>query len=146
MVASGWHLVWPMRQFVKVDGNKAPIRPNISTVATSIQILSSNADNLVASDSREGFLQLTLKVFGRNNVPSDDDLVYSVYDSNHVKLFDQQLSLQGTELKTVAISLKPPPGWLDSCGMCTSFELIQMIPAVYKLLTVSAFFQVMPTS
>jgi len=103
-----------LSQFIKVDGNMAPNRPNISTVATTIQILSSNADNLVASDSREGFLQLTLKVLGRNDVPSDDDLVYSVYDSNHAKLFDQPVFPQGTELKTVAISLKRPPGWRDS--------------------------------
>ncbi len=66
---------------------------------------------MTASDGREGFLQLTLNVSGRNGMPSADDLVYSLYDDSNNKLFDQNLFTQGTELRQAAISIKRPPGW-----------------------------------
>lgn len=42
-------------RFVKVEGNAAPNNPDVSVVATSIQVLWSNADNVLPSDSRDGF-------------------------------------------------------------------------------------------
>lgn len=100
-----------LEDFVVVDGNTASGKPsNVSAMATSIQVLSSNADNLVASDSREGFLQLTLNVSSRTGMPSDDKLVYSLFDANNVQLYDQNLVTQGIELKEAAISIKRPPG------------------------------------
>jgi hypothetical protein len=100
-----------LEDFVVVDGNKASDKPsNVSVMATSIQVLSSNGDNLVASDSREGFLQLTLNVSGRNGMPSDDKLIYSLFAANSVQLYDQNLVTQGTGLRTAAVSIKRPPG------------------------------------
>jgi hypothetical protein len=100
-----------LEDFVVVDGNKVSGKPsNVSATATSIQVLSSNADNLVASDSREGFLQLTLNVSSLNGMPSDDKLVYSLFDANNVQLYDQNLVTQGIELKKADISIKRPPG------------------------------------
>jgi hypothetical protein len=100
-----------LSDFLVVDGNKVSNQTSdISVTATSIQIESSNADNLVASDSREGFLQLALNVSGRNGMPSDDKLTSSLYDANNVKLYDQVVVTQGTELKQAAISIKRPPG------------------------------------
>ena len=103
-----------LSKFLMVAGNIASNRSSdISNSAVSIHVLRSNANELKASDSREGFLQLTLNVSGRNGMPSDDDLTYSLYDANNVKLFDQNIFVtQGTDLKEVAISIKRPPGVL----------------------------------
>lgn len=99
-----------LSRFIRVKGNHAPKSPDISVVAKSIEVIWSNADNLVASDSRDGFLQVTLNVTGPNGMPSSDDLTYSLYDSNNASLFDQTVSTGGAELKELAISLKRPPG------------------------------------
>jgi hypothetical protein len=111
-----------LTQFLVVDGNTAHNQSSdISNSAHAIQVVRSNADSLIASDTREGFLQLTLNVSGRNGMPSADDLTYSLYDANHAKLFDQNVVTQGTGLRMAAISLKRPPGAsFMGCASCRS--------------------------
>lgn len=77
----------------------------MSLLLPSIKVLWSNADNVLPSDSRDGFLQLTLNVSGANGAPSDDDLAYSLFDSNKTTLSDQTTATpNGEELKQLAIS------------------------------------------
>jgi len=103
-------------QLIRAKGNVAPNAPEVSIQATDIAIVNkSNADNFIASDSRDGFLRLTLNVSGAHGLPSDDRLMYSMFDSNNSKLFDQAISRSGTDLKEVAISLKQPPGKQTMC-------------------------------
>jgi len=104
-------------QLIRAKGNVAPNAPEVSIQATDITIVnSSNADNFIASDSRDGFLQLTLNVSGAHGLPSDDQLMYSLFDSKNSTLFDQAIRSSGTDLKEVAISLKRPPGMQTICG------------------------------
>lgn len=102
-----------LSKYFRVDGNRAPNSPDISIAATSIKVVSSNADGLIASDNRDGYLQLVLNVTGANGMPSHDDLSYSLYDTNNLNLFSQTVRTQGTRLKELAISLKRPPGVLS---------------------------------
>jgi hypothetical protein len=84
-------------------------------MAKSIQVVSSNGESLLASDSRDGFLQATLNVSGANGLPSADDLWYTVFDTNNTALSTQNANGRSTHdgsLTDVAISLKRPPGGL----------------------------------
>jgi hypothetical protein len=96
-----------------VSNNTSLNSPDIGVVATSIEVVKSNGDELLASDSRDGFLQVTLNVSGANGMPSADDLVYTVYDNNTATLFTQTVSTRAGNLKELAISLKLPPGGID---------------------------------
>jgi hypothetical protein len=107
-----------MSRFFRVDGNTAPKSPDVSVTAVLIQVVSSNAESLVASDSREGFLQVTLNVSGLNGMLSADPSRYVVHDSSRSLIFprpvsSERLQGEGATLKEVAISLKQPPG---GCG------------------------------
>jgi hypothetical protein len=111
-----------LSRFLRVYNNTANSSPDIGVVANSFQVLSSNGDELLASDSREGFLQVTLNVSGTNGMPSADDLVYTIYDENNNGLSTQTVTSRGAggapggDLKELAISLKRPPGGLVLVG------------------------------
>lgn len=93
-----------------VENNTAPNSPDVGIVAASIEVLSSNGDELLASDNRDGFLQVTINVSGANEMPSSDDLTYTVYNTSTAALFTQTVSTGNGHLKELAISLKLPPG------------------------------------
>lgn len=95
-----------------VARNHAPSSADISMDIASIEVIRSNGKNLIASDSRDGFLQVTLNVSGANGLPSSDDMTYTLFDAKNTNLVDQTIHAQGTGLKKFAISLKRPPGTL----------------------------------
>jgi hypothetical protein len=97
-------------RFFKVHNNTARSSPDIGITANSFQLVSSNGDELLASDSRDGFLQVSLNVSGTNGMPSADDLVYTIYNGSGNGLSTQTVASPGGDLKEFAISLKRPPG------------------------------------
>jgi hypothetical protein len=111
-----------LSRYLRVYGNTAPNSPDIGVTAMSIVVVSSNGDRLLASDNRDGFLQVALNVSGANGMPSADDLSYTVYDVSDNALFTQTVSTPVGDLKELAISLKRPPGrWPElqhPLGMC----------------------------
>lgn len=123
-----------LSRYLRVYGNTAPNSPDIGVTATSIVVVSSNGDRLLASDNRDGFLQVALNVSGANGMPSADDLSYTVYDASNNALFTQTVSTPVGDLKELAISLKRPPGMLSelkpALGMCLkntcAHDLVQL--------------------
>lgn len=97
---------------IRATGNKAPKSADMSSAVLQIAIVnSSNADTLIASDSKDGLLLVTLEVTGPHGVASDDDLTYTVEGAQGNKLYTARyVSAADSTLKQVPIRLKYPTG------------------------------------
>jgi hypothetical protein len=98
-------------RLVIANNNDAPNAANIAYAAWEIDVVDSgNAAEFITSDSKDGVLRVKLNISGPHGLPSDDDIIYTGYDSNNQVLFSQAVRGIGKEIKEVPISFKRPPG------------------------------------
>jgi hypothetical protein len=136
-------------RLVIANNNTAPSAANIAYASWDLTVVDSgNAAEFITSDSKDGVLRVKLNISGPHGLPSDDDIVYTGYDSNNQVLFSQAVRGIGKEIKEVPISFKRPPGvlqqraWLQRlvcfawnvlAGFCMRFALKLCVGSTWEL-------------
>jgi hypothetical protein len=110
---SGNFIPTQVTDLLLVENNSAPNSADIAVGVTSITVVNDGgADNVIASDSQEGTLELTLNVSGGNGWPSADSIAYSLYKAGEQRSFFPVDTTADGMFRKLPVRLKQRPGEL----------------------------------